>query len=96
MVVGSPHGDVNLTMSHFYEQFRPSRSQSLGRARLDHVLQALFADPDAGSYFTHFCEQSGNKVEFIIWVDTPKSGLLHVYRSPLFESYQSPMSVCEQ
>uniref|UniRef100_A0A3Q2YC76 RGS domain-containing protein n=1 Tax=Hippocampus comes TaxID=109280 RepID=A0A3Q2YC76_HIPCM len=79
--------NLNVTTSHFYEQPRPSRSQSLGRTRLDNVLQALFADPDAGSYFAHFCEQSGNQVEFIIWVDTPKSVFLFVTFQLLYATY---------
>uniref|UniRef100_A0A3Q3DZ95 RGS domain-containing protein n=1 Tax=Hippocampus comes TaxID=109280 RepID=A0A3Q3DZ95_HIPCM len=64
--------NLNVTTSHFYEQPRPSRSQSLGRTRLDNVLQALFADPDAGSYFAHFCEQSGNQLwenAIYFWTD---------------------------
>ncbi|XP_061531428.1 regulator of G-protein signaling 22 [Phycodurus eques] len=49
----------------FYDnhpQFCPSRSQSLGCTRLAKILEALFVDPDAGWYFTHFCEQSRNQV----------------------------------
>ncbi|XP_049586455.1 regulator of G-protein signaling 22 [Syngnathus scovelli] len=46
----------------FCEHSHPSRSQSLGHTRLEKVLQALFVDPEAGSYFTHFCEQSGNQL----------------------------------
>ncbi|XP_037130690.1 regulator of G-protein signaling 22 isoform X1 [Syngnathus acus] len=46
----------------FCEHSHPSRSQSLERTRLEKVLQALFVDPEAGSYFTHFCEQSGNQL----------------------------------
>nr|XP_061789675.1 regulator of G-protein signaling 22-like [Nerophis lumbriciformis] len=38
------------------------RTQSYGCTRLEDILQALFVDPDAGSYFTHFCEQSGNQL----------------------------------
>lgn len=30
--------------------------------RMEKMLQALCFDSRAGSYFTHFCEQSGNQV----------------------------------
>ncbi|XP_077382326.1 regulator of G-protein signaling 22 [Festucalex cinctus] len=43
-------------------QCRPSRCQSLGCTRLEKILHALFVDLDAGSYFTDFCAQSGNKL----------------------------------
>ncbi|XP_061632361.1 regulator of G-protein signaling 22 [Phyllopteryx taeniolatus] len=45
-----------------HPQFCPSRSQSLGCTRLAKILEALFVDPDAGWYFTHFCEQSRNQL----------------------------------
>ncbi|XP_057689432.1 regulator of G-protein signaling 22 [Corythoichthys intestinalis] len=46
----------------YTQRSRPSRTQSYGCTRLEDILQALFVDPDAGSYFTHFCEQSGNQL----------------------------------
>ncbi|KAM9352872.1 regulator of G-protein signaling 22 [Symphorus nematophorus] len=39
-----------------------SRSQSLGSRRMEKMLQALCVDSCAGSYFTNFCEQSGNQL----------------------------------
>lgn len=30
---------------------------------MEKMLQALCAESRAGSYFTHFCEQSGNQVQ---------------------------------
>ncbi|XP_077430992.1 regulator of G-protein signaling 22 isoform X2 [Vanacampus margaritifer] len=61
----NPHLTSMTPHSFCTEPWLPSRSQSLGCTRLENIFQALFVDPDAGSYFTHFCEQSGNK----LWED---------------------------
>ncbi|XP_054638052.1 regulator of G-protein signaling 22 [Dunckerocampus dactyliophorus] len=43
------------------QQPNSGRCQSLDCTIMEKMLHALFVDPHAGSYFTHFCEQSGNQ-----------------------------------
>nr|XP_061802830.1 regulator of G-protein signaling 22-like [Nerophis lumbriciformis] len=47
-------------------------SQSVDCTVKEKMLQALFVDPHSGSYFTHFCEQSGNQMwenTVYFWID---------------------------
>lgn len=45
-----------------FHQICNDRGPLLTRAHMETMLEALNADGCAGSYFTTFCEQSGNQV----------------------------------
>uniref|UniRef100_A0A3P9DHZ0 RGS domain-containing protein n=1 Tax=Maylandia zebra TaxID=106582 RepID=A0A3P9DHZ0_9CICH len=57
---------------------------------MEKMLQALCAESRAGSYFTHFCEQSGNQLwvnALYFWTD------LHYYRELFYQDGLDPYRV---
>uniref|UniRef100_A0A3P8PCW3 RGS domain-containing protein n=1 Tax=Astatotilapia calliptera TaxID=8154 RepID=A0A3P8PCW3_ASTCA len=67
-----------------------SRSQLQCTTMMEKMLQALCAESRAGSYFTHFCEQSGNQLwvnALYFWTD------LQYYRELFYQDGLDPYRV---
>ncbi|XP_005930227.1 regulator of G-protein signaling 22 isoform X1 [Haplochromis burtoni] len=71
-------------------QVMSSRSQLQCSTMMEKMLQALCAESRAGSYFTHFCEQSGNQLwvnALYFWTD------LQYYRELFYQDGLDPYRV---
>nr|XP_057909548.1 regulator of G-protein signaling 22 isoform X2 [Doryrhamphus excisus] len=67
-----PKSGLLGSMHAVHIQSNSDRCQSPDCTMMENMLKALFVDPRAGSYFTHFCEQSGNQLwnnAVYFWID---------------------------
>uniref|UniRef100_A0A3P9DII3 RGS domain-containing protein n=1 Tax=Maylandia zebra TaxID=106582 RepID=A0A3P9DII3_9CICH len=88
-VIGREAG-YTLDRSPVCRRVMSSRSQLQCTTMMEKMLQALCAESRAGSYFTHFCEQSGNQLwvnALYFWTD------LHYYRELFYQDGLDPYRV---